>query len=65
MVINQVQDFMENGDITNAVNFPELNLSLNSKYRISIFNQNTPAMISKNSQQFAQAGLNIVMFSMA
>jgi len=59
MVVKQIRDFLEQGNITNSVNLPELQLAMSGASRICLVNRNVPGMISQISQQLAQAGLNI------
>ncbi|MCF6235361.1 MAG: phosphoglycerate dehydrogenase [Gammaproteobacteria bacterium] len=60
MVADQVRDFLENGNICNAVNFPETQMPRSDAYRIGIFNSNVPNMVGQISTTLADAGLNIV-----
>lgn len=60
MIAQQVRDYLENGNIKNAVNFPEVYLLRNQHYRLTIVNANIPSMVAQISQQLAAAGLNIV-----
>ena len=55
----QVVDFMENGNIQNAVNFPNVSMPRESSYRIAIANANVPNMVGQISSVLAAAGLNI------
>jgi D-3-phosphoglycerate dehydrogenase len=59
MVVDQIQDYLENGNILNAVNFPEVLMSRESPYRIGIANANVPNMLGQISTAMADAGLNI------
>jgi D-3-phosphoglycerate dehydrogenase len=60
MVADQVSDFLENGNITNSVNFPEVVMPRTEGYRIGIANANVPNMVGQISTAMAKAGLNIV-----
>jgi len=60
MVAEQVKDYLENGNITNSVNFPEINLPRNGGYRISIVNKNVPNMVGQISTDLGNAGVNII-----
>lgn len=60
MVANQVKDFLENGNIRNSVNFPNVSMTRGSEYRIAISNRNVPNMVGQISTIMAEAGLNIV-----
>ena len=59
MVVDQVRDYLENGNIRNAVNFPEVVMARESPYRLGIANANVPNMVGQISTAVAQAGLNI------
>lgn len=59
MVADQVRDFLEDGNIVNAVNFPNVALPRESAYRVGIANANVPNMVGQISTAIAAAGLNI------
>src|SRR5262249_4037336 len=59
MVVDQVRDFLENGNIQNAVNFPDVVMGRESPFRLAIANANVPNMVGQISTTMAQAGLNI------
>ncbi|OGA47012.1 MAG: 3-phosphoglycerate dehydrogenase [Betaproteobacteria bacterium RIFCSPLOWO2_12_FULL_62_13] len=59
MVVDQVRDFLENGNILNAVNFPDVVMVRESAYRIGIANANVPNMVGQISTAMGTAGLNI------
>jgi D-3-phosphoglycerate dehydrogenase / 2-oxoglutarate reductase len=59
MVADQVRDFLENGNIRNAVNFPEVVVPRESAYRLIVANANVPNMLGQISSAMAAAGLNI------
>ncbi len=59
MAVNQVKDFLENGNIINSVNFPAANVERNGGSRLLIANKNIPAMVSQISKVLGDAGLNI------
>lgn len=60
MVAEQVKDYLENGNITNSVNFPEISLPRTEGYRLAVINSNVPNMVGQISTDLANAGLNIV-----
>ncbi len=60
MVANQVRDYLENGNVRNSVNFPEINLPRTEGHRIAIVNSNVPNMVGQISTDLAQEGLNII-----
>src|SRR5260221_10439957 len=45
MVVDQVRDYLENGNIRNAVNFPDVVMPRESPYRLGIANANVPNMV--------------------
>ncbi len=59
MVVEQVREFLENGTIANAVNFPSVEMARESEHRIGIANANVPNMLGQISTTMAKAGLNI------
>lgn len=59
MVAQQVRDYLENGNVQNAVNFPNVVMSRESPYRIAIANANVPNMVGQISGALAAAKLNI------
>ena len=59
MVVDQVRDYLENGNIRNSVNFPDVVMPRGSPYRLVIANSNVPNMLGQISTTMAQAGLNI------
>ena len=59
MVAEQVRDFLENGNILNSVNFPNVAMPRESNFRIAIANANVPNMVGQISTAMAEAGLNI------
>ena len=59
MVANQLREYLEHGNIQNAVNFPNLTMYRESKFRIAIANANVPNMLGQISTAMAKAGLNI------
>ena len=59
MAINQIKDFMENGNITNSVNFPAASMERHEGCRILIANKNIPNMVSQISNILASESINI------
>jgi len=59
MVVDQLRSFLEEGNIENAVNFPDVQLSREAPFRVAIANANVPNMLGQISTAMAQAGLNI------
>ncbi len=59
MVAEQVRDYLLDGSIVNAVNFPAVTLPRESPFRIAIANANVPNMVAQVSHEMGQQGLNI------
>lgn len=59
MVVDQLRDFLENGNVHNAVNFPNMRMSRAGAARLCIANENRPNMIGQLSQVLGEARVNI------
>lgn len=59
MVAEQLTDYLENGNVLNSVNFPNVAMARESGFRIAIANANVPNMVGQISSLLAAAGLNI------
>jgi D-3-phosphoglycerate dehydrogenase len=59
MVAQQLRDYLEHGNIANAVNFPAVQMARESNFRVAIANANVPNMLGQISTTMAHAGLNI------
>jgi D-3-phosphoglycerate dehydrogenase / 2-oxoglutarate reductase len=59
MVADQLRDYLEHGNVANAVNFPNVSMERESRYRVAIANANVPNMLGQISTAMAHAGLNI------
>ena len=60
MAAEQLKDFLENGNITNSVNFPDLIEPRKSKFRITLSNNNIAGMIGQITTILAENNLNIL-----
>ena len=61
MVADQVRDFLENGNIRNSVNFPEVVMARSNRgQRLAIANANVPNMLGQISAALGEARINIV-----
>ncbi len=60
MVVDQVMDYLENGNILNSVNFPEVFMPRTEGCRIGIVNSNVPNMVGQISTAMAKENLNII-----
>ncbi len=59
MVAEQVRDYLEHGNLSNTVNFPNVSMPRESAFRIAIANANVPNMLGQISTTLASAGINI------
>ena len=59
MVAEQLRGFLENGNIKNSVNFPEVIMPRGSPHRLVVANANVPNMLGQISTAMADADLNI------
>ena len=61
MVADNLRDFLEHGNIRNAVNFPSVKLPrADNSYRIAVANANVPNMLGQMTTALAKADLNIL-----
>lgn len=60
MVARQLKDFLENGNISNSVNFPALQLERTSGTRLAIINNNIPKMLGHLTSVLADADINVI-----
>ncbi|PLX85854.1 MAG: 3-phosphoglycerate dehydrogenase [Desulfuromonas sp.] len=60
MVADQLRDFLENGNIRNSVNFPNIALERTSGYRIAFSNRNVPKMLNKVLSVLADRDINVI-----
>lgn len=54
-----IRQFMETGEITNSVNFPNMHQPLNAPYRITLINKNVPNIVANISTAVSELGINI------
>jgi D-3-phosphoglycerate dehydrogenase len=59
MVADQLRDYLLDGNVVNAVNFPTVAMPRESNFRIAIANANVPNMVGQISTAMAEAKLNI------
>ena len=57
MVIDQLRDFLEEGTVRNAVNFPAVEMPRESPHRVAIANANVPNMLGMISTTMARSSL--------
>ena len=60
MAVEQMQDYLDNGNITNSVNYPALNAGkCETEARVAILHKNIPNMLSQITSFFGSNNLNI------
>lgn len=60
MAVDQIMDYIENGNILNSVNFPSCTLGVcTDAARICVLNKNVPAMLGKITGILADMNINI------
>ncbi len=62
MAANQLSDFIKTGNIKNAVNFPNVEMEIETETRLAIVNRNIPNMISLLVDEIGKHEINIVHF---
>ncbi|MBE7021959.1 MAG: 3-phosphoglycerate dehydrogenase [Ruminococcaceae bacterium] len=60
MAACELVDYLENGNITNSVNFPACAMAREGKGRVTILHKNIPNMLSQFSSAMAEKHLNIL-----
>lgn len=60
MAVDQMMNYLENGNIVNSVNYPACDMGVcNKAGRVAIFHKNIANMITKFTACFGDAGINI------
>jgi D-3-phosphoglycerate dehydrogenase len=59
MAVDQVCDYLEHGNVRNAVNFPEAVMTRESPFRLAIANANVPNMLARISHAMGSRSINI------
>ena len=59
MVVDEVRNFLEHGNIKNAVNFPDVAAPRETAHRLAVANANVPNMLGQISETLGLAKLNI------
>jgi D-3-phosphoglycerate dehydrogenase len=61
MVAEQVKDYLENGNITNSVNFPSIKMRKQAdQFRLTVAHENVPNILSSITNAIANVDINIV-----
>lgn len=59
MAALELDDYLENGNIKNSVNYPAVSMARSGKARICLLHSNIPAMLSKITSVISDTGVNI------
>jgi D-3-phosphoglycerate dehydrogenase len=59
MVVDEVRDYLEHGNLQNAVNFPDAVMAREAPYRVAIANANVPDMLGRISHALGRRKINI------
>lgn len=60
MAVQEIMDYMDNGNIRNSVNYPECDAGIcNTESRLTICHKNIPNMLSQFTAAFSGEGINI------
>ena len=59
MVVDQLREYLEHGNLQNAVNFPDAQLAREAPYRLAIANANVPDMLGSISHCLGKRKINI------
>ncbi|HSA68066.1 MAG TPA: phosphoglycerate dehydrogenase [Burkholderiales bacterium] len=59
MVADQVREYLEQGSLQNAVNFPDAQMAREAPYRLAIANANVPDMLGRISHALGRRKINI------
>jgi D-3-phosphoglycerate dehydrogenase len=57
--VQELMDYLEEGNITNSVNYPHVALPMSTPWRIGVFHSNTPKMLSQITDALASSNINI------
>lgn len=56
---NTVMNYLENGDTTNCVNLPNMQVPFETTYRVTVIHQNVPNMVGQITTKLAGRNINI------
>ncbi|HEY5899582.1 MAG TPA: 3-phosphoglycerate dehydrogenase family protein [Burkholderiales bacterium] len=59
MVVDELRDYLEHGNLQNAVNFPDASMAREAPYRLAIANANVPDMLGRISHALGKRKINI------
>ena len=59
MAADELRDYLENGNIKNSVNFPNVIMERSGAQRLCVIHRNVPAVIASITTQLSNAGVNV------
>ena len=59
MAANEIKDYLENGNIVNSVNLPNVSMSMTGDAKICVIHMNVEGLIAKITTCITEAGMNI------
>jgi len=59
MVVDELRDYLEHGNLQNAVNFPDAAMGREAPFRLAIANANVPDMLGRISHTLGKRKINI------
>jgi D-3-phosphoglycerate dehydrogenase len=59
MAAQELKDYLENGNIKNSVNFPNVEMERSGVQRICLIHKNVPAMLANITLQLSKEGVNV------
>lgn len=59
MAANEIKDYLENGNIVNSVNLPNVSMSMTGDAKICVIHKNVEGLIAKITPCITEAGMNI------
>lgn len=59
MAANEIKDYLENGNIVNSVNLPNVSMAMTGDAKICVIHKNVEGLIAKITACITEAGMNI------
>ena len=59
MAVDELRDYLEDGNIRNSVNYPNVEMERSGVQRLCIFHRNIPAMLANITLQLAEDSVNV------
>ena len=60
MAVDQLKDYLENGNIHNSVNFPSISMARVGGYRLTFANRNVPKVLGNVLSILADSNINVI-----